>query len=71
MDSAHLAILKEALETIQRKEELDRAVGRAVRRRGLDFKSYVDIMGEVRDLARAKGLGAIEAAKLLVGKAEE
>jgi len=68
MDSELLGILKEALETRQRKEELDRAVGRAVRRRNLEFKIYIQIMIEVREFANAEGIDKDEAARMLVGE---
>lgn len=71
MDSELVDILKEALETRQRKEELDRAVGRAVRRRNLDFKVYVQIMSEVRDLSNSEKMDRVDAARKLVGQPDQ
>ena len=62
----HLEILKEALETKQRKEELERAVGRAIRRRNLEFKTYVGILSELRAIARKEKVSLDDAARKLL-----
>ena len=45
------AVLVEAAKTRQRKETAERAVGRAVRRMGMDYSVYIAAMSELRDLA--------------------
>jgi hypothetical protein len=52
MEPALLAVLKEALAKQQRKETLERAVGRAVRGDNLDFEIYLKIMSELRGLSK-------------------
>ncbi|MGQ9587163.1 MAG: hypothetical protein ACUVT7_02105 [Thermoplasmata archaeon] len=66
MDPEHLDILREALSIRQRKEEFERAIGRAVRRRNLDFRTYVQVVGELREKARENDLGLDEMARRLL-----
>jgi hypothetical protein len=47
-----LALLKEALEIKLRKEEVEHALGRALRNRGLDFERYIVITSEIRSARR-------------------
>ncbi len=70
MDPELLDVLREAVQTRQRKEELERAIGRALRRHDLEFKAYVQIMSELRELAKADKLSVEEAADRLLGKKE-
>lgn len=65
MDEEGLGIVREALETQLRDEDFDRAVGRTVRRRHLDFKKYVEVMGELRELAQTQSITPEEAARRL------
>ena len=46
-------LLKEALEAQLRKEELERALGRVLRQKGLDFDRYIAIVSSLRE-AREK-----------------
>ena len=66
MDDEGLKIVREALDTQLREEDFDRAVGRTVRRRNLDFKKYIQVMGELRELARAEGISVEEVARRLL-----
>lgn len=68
MDLERLEILREALETRQRKEELERAVGRAIRRRNLEFKIYIDILSELREASRRDKVSLDDAARKLLEK---
>ncbi len=61
MDAERLKILREALDIRQRKEDLERAIGRAVRKNNLDFKVYLEIVDELRESA-ARDKTSIEAA---------
>ena len=69
MDEEGLKIIREALDRQLRHEDFDRAVGRTIRRRDQDFKRYVEVMGELRELAKADSISVEEAAKRLVSKA--
>ncbi len=60
MDAERLKILREALDIRQRKEDLERAIGRAVRKNNLDFKVYLEIVDELRESA-ARDKSSIEA----------
>jgi len=66
MDSEQLDLLREALSVQQRKEEFERAIGRAVRRKNLDFKVYIQVVGELREKARENGIGLDEMARRLL-----
>lgn len=59
------AALGEALRARRRKEPLEKALGRALRRRGLDFGRYVAIMSEVRERARKEKAALEDAARLI------
>lgn len=71
MEKERLDALREAVESRRRKEPLEEAVGRVARKRGLDFSAYVNIMSEVRELAREEGKTVDEAAKMVLGKGRE
>lgn len=58
MDDADLEVLREAVERRQRKEPLERAVSRAVRRRGLDYAFYIGLMSRLREYASERKLDA-------------
>lgn len=68
MDEESLSIVREALETQLREEDFNRAVGRAVRRRKLDFKKYIEVVGEVREMAQAQSVSLEDAARKIVSK---
>jgi hypothetical protein len=71
MEPALLAVLSEAVKTRQRKEELERSVGRALRRREMDFKFYVQMMSELRGVARSDEISLDDAAKKLLSQNEK
>lgn len=54
LSAEDLKLLKEALDVKLRKEEVEHALGRVLRNRGLDFERYVLIASEVR-ASRRKG----------------
>jgi hypothetical protein len=66
MDSSQLDVLREALETQQRKETFERALGRAVRRHDMDFSIYVQITAQVRDLALSNSIPLETAARRIL-----
>ena len=68
MEPELLDVLRQAVRIRQRKEELERAVGRALRRREMDFKAYVQIMAELRDLASAEKISIDDAASKLLAE---
>ena len=68
MGPALLDILREALATRQRKETLERAIGKAVRRNNLDFGVYVKIMSELRDLSNKEHRTPEDIAKDIVSE---
>lgn len=64
MDPGHLDILREALKILRRKETFERAIGRAVRNKGLDFRTYVEVTSELRE--QAAGSDLAQAAKRIL-----
>jgi uncharacterized protein with ATP-grasp and redox domains len=66
MEPALLDILREALATKQRKETLERAIGKAVRRNNLDFGVYIKITSELRELSKKEQVDPEDIAKNLV-----
>jgi uncharacterized protein with ATP-grasp and redox domains len=68
MEPALLDILREALATRQRKETLERAIGKAVRRNNLDFGVYIKITSELRELSKKGQVDPEDIAESLVSK---
>jgi len=71
MEPMLLDVLSEAVKTRQRKEELERSIGRALRRRDMDFEIYVQIMSELRDVAARESISLDGAAKKLLSQDEK
>jgi len=71
MEPALLDVLSEAVKTRQRKEELERSIGRAIRRRDMDFKVYVQLMSELRDVAHREKMSLDDAARKLLSQDEK
>lgn len=65
LSSEELAAVGEALSTKLRKEPFEKALGRTLRRRGLDFDRYMAIMGAVRERARKDRSSLEDAARLI------
>ena len=65
MDPDTVSIVKEAVSTRLRNEAIERAIGRTVRRRGLDFSRYIQVMSALRELAVERGVTADEVAEVL------
>lgn len=70
MDPESVSIVREAVRTRLRDETIERAVGRAVRRRGMDFSRYIQVMSDLRDLAGERKVTLEEAAEGLQGEKE-
>jgi len=68
MEPALLDILREALANRQRKETLERAIGKAVRRNNLDFGIYIKIIGELREMANKEQKTPEDIAKNIVSE---
>jgi uncharacterized protein with ATP-grasp and redox domains len=71
MEPALLDILREALATRQRKETLERAIGKAVRRNNLDFGVYIKITSELRKLSEKGKVSPEDIAQSLVSENKE
>jgi len=65
MDPEAVSIVQEAMRTRLRNETVERAIGRAVRRRGLEFSRYIQVMSDLRDEAKARKTSVEEAAEAL------
>ena len=68
MEPELLEILREAVETRQRKEDLDRSIGRALRRHDMDFRAFVKMTSELRELAGKKDVSIDDAANELLAQ---
>ncbi len=60
-------LLKDALDIKLRKEELEHALGRVLRKRGMDFERYVIITSALRE-AKKKDEGLESAALRLISE---
>jgi hypothetical protein len=63
MDSDTASIVREAVDSRLRNETIERAIGRTVRRRGLDFSRYIQVMSALRELASERKVSPDEAAE--------
>ena len=70
MDGEHLDVLADAVKIQQRKEDLERAIGRSVRKANKTFGFYVEIMSELRELAKSRKVDLDEAAKSVLADHE-
>ncbi len=61
-------LVAEALNDKKRKETLEQAIGRTVRKNNGKYEDYLRIMAEVRDIAYARGITPIEAARVIAGQ---
>jgi macrodomain Ter protein organizer (MatP/YcbG family) len=66
MDKERLVVLREAQRIRQRKEELERAIGRATRKSGHDFQYYVELVSELSELAASRGVSADQVVEKLL-----
>lgn len=71
MDQPHLEILREASGKRQRKETIERALGKAVRNRGLDFSVYIQMMSEIREFARKHRISELDAVEQLLEEGDD
>lgn len=63
MDRESSSIVSEAVRTRLRDETIERSIGRTVRRRGLEFSKYIQVMSDLRDLAAENKVSVDEAAE--------
>ena len=56
-------LLAEAVKDLHKAETIERAVSRIVRRHGGTYPEYLEIIGEVRDLARKEKITPLQAAR--------
>lgn len=68
LSEGHLALLREAVDGRRKKEDLETALGRALRRRKEGFDAYVAIMSEVRERSRRDKVTLDEAARALTAE---
>ncbi len=66
MIDEHRELLRKAVEKRLRKETLEHALGKELRRAGLGYDVYVSLMSEVRDVALDRKIDVLEAAKTMV-----
>jgi len=71
MDPESVSIVQEALRTRLRNETVERAIGRTVRRRDLDFSRYIQVISELRDFAKARKVTPDEAAEALAKEKDQ
>ena len=71
MDPESAEILREAAAIRQRKETAERAVGRATRRLGREYSSYISAMSDLRELAAKHKMDVEEALALLLNQDEQ
>jgi hypothetical protein len=64
-------VLTAALDKRRRDDSLEQAVGREVRRAGLSYPDYLEIVDAVRDHARKHKLDAWESAEALLKEQQE
>ena len=68
LSSQERSLLTEAIETRRKKEDLEKSLGRVLRRKEASFDLYVSMMSKVRDEARRKKITKDQAAKALTAE---
>lgn len=71
MDQVQIDILREASQKRQRKETVERALGKVIRDRGLDFSAYVQMMSEIREFARKHRISELDAVRQLLSEGDD
>jgi hypothetical protein len=71
MNKAAITLLREAIRIRQRKEPLERAVGRAARNGGMDYSYYIALMSELREAASRDKVSVDEAIRILAEEDED
>jgi len=66
MNRDDIEVLREAARIRQRKEPLERALGRAVRHKGKDYSYYIALMSELRNAASMDDVSVDEEFRVLV-----
>ena len=61
-------VVKDALDRRRRNETLERAIGKAVRRKGGTYEDYIGIMSRIREVRDTKSLTLLEAARKFAGE---
>lgn len=59
-------VIEEALSQTRKTLAFEQTLGKAMRKREMDFDAYVRLMSEIRDLARKQKISVEEAAESLV-----
>lgn len=59
-------VIEEALSQTRKTLAFEQTLGKAMRKREMDFDAYVRLMSEIRDLARKQEISVEEAAESLV-----
>lgn len=63
-------VLKDAVEKQRKDEAFERSLGRAMRAAGLDYESYILLVGRIREVSRRKKIALGEAAIVLSNEEE-
>lgn len=71
MNQDDIEILREAARIRQRKEPLERAVGRAVRNKGKGYSYYITLMSELRTAASMDDVSVDEEFRVLIEGEED
>jgi hypothetical protein len=65
LDKRDKEVLRNALKDRHKNETFERALGRAIRKDRGDFKRYIKVISDVRELAHKKNIGVLEAARII------
>jgi hypothetical protein len=66
MEKEALEVLREAARIRQRKEPLERAIGRAVRAKGKDYAYYIALVSELREAASLDKVSIDDELRILI-----
>ena len=66
MDQIDIDVIRNAIKNKHRDEPFERALGRAVRKDGGDYKRYLDLMADIREYARRRRVNVVEAARMII-----
>jgi hypothetical protein len=56
------AAIREAVEKMRKDEPYERSLGRSLRGHGFTYDDYVRVIGEIREIAKARKIAVVDAA---------
>lgn len=60
--------MRKAIDSMRKKDIFEKVLGREMRRQGLDYETYVRVIGDIRERARKDKVDLVKAAGTFLSK---